>query len=147
MLTGTAFPELLELPFVQAPSSCNWKCAAPVGQSPEPCSSPVLFPSEGILRLGTAIWPGPSGPGTRTLKLPVAKCLGAEINGASSSIKPWSVGKSQPRGRMKCHLQFCVCKWPDKSWKPARNLGITTESIWRVPAAAASHLSPLVTSL
>lgn len=55
VLTGTAFPELLKLPFVQDPGSCNWKWAAPVGQSPEPRSSPVLFPSEGIPRVGKAI--------------------------------------------------------------------------------------------
>lgn len=26
---------------------------------------------------------------------------------------------------MECHLQFCVCNWPDKSWKAARSLGIS----------------------
>lgn len=61
VLTGTAFPELPKLLLVQALSSCSWKYTAPVGHSPEPCSSPVLFPSDGMLRLGTAFWPGPSG--------------------------------------------------------------------------------------
>lgn len=129
VLTGAAFPELPKLLLVQALSSCSWKCAAPVGHSPEPCSSPVLLPSDGILRLGTAFWsPGQGHLGSevlfRTVKLPGAKCLGGEINRVSSSLKPWSMGTIQPGGRMKCHLQFCVCNWPDKSWKPARNLGI-----------------------
>lgn len=78
VLTGAAFPDLLKLLPVQAPSSCNWKCAAPVGHSPEPCSSPDLFPGDGILRLGTAFWsPGQGHLGSealfRTLKLPGAK--------------------------------------------------------------------------
>lgn len=120
-------PRAPKLPFVEALSSCNWKCAAPVGHSPEPCSSSVLFPRDGILRLRNSplvSWSGPSAPSTRTLKLPGAKCLGGEVNRVSSSLKLWSMGRSQPGGRMKCHLQFCVCNWPDKSWKPARR-GIT----------------------
>lgn len=42
--TGAVSLDFFQVPFVQALSSCNWKCAAPVRQSPEPCSSPVTFP-------------------------------------------------------------------------------------------------------
>lgn len=57
-------------------SSCKWNRAAPQGQSPEPCSSPVTFPNEEVLGLGTAaIWSPGQGhlsraPGIQSCLLP-----------------------------------------------------------------------------
>lgn len=56
-LIDTSSLDFFKLPFEQALRSCNWKCAAPAGQSPELCSSPVTFPSKEVLGLGTmAVW-------------------------------------------------------------------------------------------
>ena len=67
----------------------------------------------------------------------------------SSSIKLWSMGKSQVAERQD-EVSFAVlCVQPvSQELEACKESGNNyCESIWRVPVAAVSHLSPLVTSL